>query len=87
MYVVVHMVVQYYAGIKKSRESLNNTKVYCCPFYEYNDKSADYLKEAGFEMAFIGGDKKAKVGDDIFKIHRYELVNYTTMNEFIKYVT
>ena len=75
------------SDLKKSRESLNNTVVYCFPFYEYNDKAISYLKEAGFEMAFIGGDKKAYVGDDLFKIHRFELVNYTTMNTFIKYVS
>ena len=38
-------------------------------------------------MAFIGGDKKAYVGDNLFKIHRYELVNYTDMETFIKYVS
>lgn len=73
--------------LKKSRESLNNTTVYCFPFYEYNDRVIGYLKEAGFEMAFIGGDKKAKVGDDIFKIPRFELVNYTTKEKFIEYVS
>lgn len=73
--------------LKKSRDSLNNTTVYCFPFYEYNDRVIEYLKEAGFEMAFIGGDKKAYVGDNIFKIHRFELVNYTDMDTFVKYVT
>ena len=75
------------ADLKKSRESLNNTKVYCFPFYEYNDNSINYLKEAGFEMAFIGGDKKAQVGTDLFKVPRFQLVNYTKMEEFIKYVS
>ena len=73
--------------LKKSRDSLNNTTVYCFPFYEYNDRVIEYLKEAGFEMAFIGGDKKAYVGDNLFKIHRYELVNYTDMRTFISYVS
>ena len=75
------------ADLKKSRDSLNNTKVYCFPFYEYNDNSSNYLKEAGFEMAFIGGDRKANPGVDLFKIPRFQLVNYTTMDEFIKYVS
>ncbi|MBR3161674.1 MAG: polysaccharide deacetylase family protein [Bacilli bacterium] len=75
------------ADLKKSRESLNNTKVYCFPFYEYNDNAISYLKEAGFEMSFIGGDKKAQVGVDIYKVPRFQLVNYTKMEEFIKYVS
>ncbi len=73
--------------LKKSRESLNNTTVYCFPFYEYNDKAIGYLKEAGFEMAFIGGDKKVHVGDNLYKLNRYELVNYTDINTFIGYVS
>ncbi|MEE3343268.1 MAG: polysaccharide deacetylase family protein [Bacilli bacterium] len=72
--------------LKKSRESLNNTSVFCFPFYEYNEDAIEYLKEAGFKMAFIGGDRKATIGDDLFKINRFELVNYTTMDEFIEYV-
>ena len=73
--------------LKKSRESLNNSTVFCYPFYEYNDNAINMLKEAGFQMAFIGGDKKAYVGTDMYKINRYELVNYTKMEEFINYVS
>ena len=73
--------------LKKSRDSLNNTTVYCFPFYEYNDKAIDYLKEAGFDMAFIGGDRKARVGDNLYKIPRYVLINSTDIDSFISYVT
>ena len=73
--------------LEKSRESLNNSDVFCFPFYEYNNRAIRILKEAGFKMGFIGGDRKAYVGDDLFKIHRYVLVNYTDMNTFIGYVS
>ena len=72
--------------LKKSRESLDNTTVFCYPFYEYNSNSINMLKEASLEMAFAGGERKIKVGDDLFKLPRYVIVNYTRMNEIIRYV-
>ncbi len=69
--------------LKKSRESLNNTDVFCYPFYEYNQNAINMLKQAGFKMSFVGGERSAKVGDDLFKIPRYVIVNYTTMSDFI----
>ena len=73
--------------LKKSRESLNNTTVFCFPFYEYNENAINMLKTAGFTMSFVGGDRSVKVGDDPYTLPRYVLVNYTTMNEFISYVS
>ena len=73
--------------LKKSRESLNNTTVYCFPFYEYDNHAIEMLKQAGFEMSFIGGNRRVKVGDDLFKLTRYVLVNSTDINTFISFVS
>ena len=72
--------------LKKSRESLNNTEVLCYPFYEYNTRTIELVKKAGFKMALAGGYKKAKPGDNIYAVPRFELGNYTTINEFINMV-
>lgn len=72
--------------LKQSRESLNNTEVFCYPFYEYNDRAINLLKKAGFKMALAGGSRKAKPGDNIYLVPRYELSNSTTMNQFINIV-
>ena len=72
--------------LKKSRESLNNTEVLCYPFYEYNNRTIELVKKAGFKMALGGGQRKAKVGDDLYKIPRYVMLNGTTMNQFMSYV-
>lgn len=72
--------------LKKSRESLNNTEVLCYPFYEYNNRTIELVKKAGFKMALADGQRKAKVGDDLYKIPRYVMLNSTTMNQFINYV-
>ena len=72
--------------LKKSRESLNNTDILCYPFYEYNARTIELVKQAGFKMALAGGYRKAKVGDNIYAVPRFELGNYTTIDEFIKIV-
>lgn len=72
--------------LKKSRESLNNTDILCYPFYEYNSRTIELVKKAGFKMALAGGYRKAKYGDNIYAVPRFELGNYTTIDEFIKIV-
>ena len=73
--------------LKKSRESLNNTTVFCFPFYEYNANALNLVKEAGFEMAFVGGNRSARVGDNLFEIPRFVMLKSTTMNKFISYIS
>lgn len=75
--------------LKKSRESLNNTTYFCYPFYDYNTRAIELLKKAGFTMAFAGElrDSTVRVGQDKYKIPRYVIVSYTTMDEFIRYVS
>lgn len=75
--------------LKKSRESLNNTTYFCYPFYDYNERAISLLQQAGFTMAFAGelGDSKVRVGQNKFKIPRYVIISYTTMDQFIRYVS
>lgn len=75
--------------LRASREVLNNTTYFCYPFYEYNEYSIRMLKEAGFTMAFIGedsyGDNLVHVGSDKFRLRRFIIVTYTTMNDLDNY--
>ena len=74
--------------LRKSRESLNNTTYLCYPFYDYSNKAIELLQEAGFTMAFAGQTgSSVKVGQDKFKIPRYVIYNYTSMNTFINYIS
>ena len=75
--------------LKKSRESLNNTTYFCYPFYDYNERAISLLKQAGFTMAFAGEfrDNTVRVGQDKYKIPRYVITKYTTMENFISYVS
>ncbi len=74
------------ADLKLSREVLGGTEAFCFPFYEYNNHGIDALKQAGFKMAFIGGYRKAKRGDDLYKVPRIPLTRYTTVSQYANYI-
>ena len=69
-----------------SRKTLNNTEAFCYPFYEFNDYSEQVVKEAGFKMAFIGGQMKARKGINIYRIPRITMTSTTTLQEYINYI-
>ncbi|MDO5569657.1 MAG: polysaccharide deacetylase family protein [bacterium] len=75
------------ADLKKSREILNNTTYFCFPFYEYNDYSISLIKEAGFTMAFIGGQRKASIGVDKYKVPRFTVYDSTSLQQIIKWIS
>lgn len=70
--------------LKISQQKIGGSNVFCFPFYEYNNHSIELLKQAGFEMAFIGGNKKAKPGVNLFEVPRYVVGSDTTLNDFIR---
>lgn len=72
--------------LSKSRKLLNNTTAFCYPFYDYNSYSIEVLKEAGFTIAFRGGNIKANIGVDKFKVPRFTIMSYTTFEEFKKII-
>ena len=72
-----------------SREKLNNSTVFCYPFYEYNNYSIEVLKEAGFTLAFAGYKNGAWVvpGTSKLEIPRYTVTNDESLQHFISEVT
>jgi len=78
------------ADLKASRDKLDNTTVFCYPFYEYNDYSISVLKEAGFTMAFgghmEGGYYKVVPGINKYKLPRYVIYNNTTVDNIKNYI-
>ena len=74
------------ADLKKSREQLNGSTVFCYPFFEYNDYAINILKEAGFTMAFAGGSQKIKVGSNKMTLPRYGIISSYSLNKFINIV-
>lgn len=75
------------ADLKITRDLLNNPIAFAYPFYEYNTRAIELLKRAGFTVAFIGGNKKARPGVNKMLVPRYAVVETTSMNDFIRKLT
>lgn len=73
--------------LNKSIDILNTNIAFCFPFYAYNNSAIDVVKNAGFKLAFIGGNRKATRDDDKYKIPRYPIYKQTTLSEFIDMIS
>lgn len=75
------------ADLKLSREKLSGSTVFCYPFYDYDVRAMNLVKEAGFTMAFAGGEyRKVVVNDNKYKLPRYVIGTWTTLEDFKRYV-
>ncbi len=72
--------------LKKSREQLNGSTVFCYPFFEYNDYAIEVLKEAGFTMAFAGGRKRITLESNKMALPRYGIVSDTYVEDIARFV-
>lgn len=74
------------ADLRKSLEIVKDDTSFCFPFYNYSDTAIEAVKEVGFKLAFIGGNRKASRSDDKYKIPRYPIYDSTTLSQFINIV-
>ena len=74
------------ADLNKSIEVTKSKEAFCFPFYDYTNNSINTVKEAGFKVAFIGGNRKASRSDDKYKIPRYVIYDSTSLQSFINMV-
>lgn len=72
--------------LKKSIEITKSKTAFCYPFYVYNETTTRQVKEAGFELAFIGGGRKATKTTDKWHVPRYQIVKTTPLERFIQIV-
>lgn len=72
--------------LKASINVTNSKLAFCFPFYAYNDNAIKLVKEAGFELAFIGGGYKVSRNTDKYHIPRYQIKQSTSLETFINYV-
>lgn len=70
----------------QSKNSLNNTPYFCYPFYQYDNHVIDALKQTGFTMAFVGGNKKARRGVDKYKVPRFVVNGTDSVNVLANYI-
>jgi len=72
--------------LKQSIEITKSTTAFCFPFYESTNESIQAVKDAGFKVAFVGGNRKASRSSDKYRIPRYPIQDSTTLEKFISYV-
>lgn len=75
------------ADLKKSIEVVKSTTSFCFPFYESTETSLKAVKDAGFKIAFVGGNRKASRSDNKYKIPRYPIHNNMSLEDFIKKIS
>lgn len=68
--------------LNKSIKVVGSKASFCFPFYDYSENSIKAVKEVGFKVAFVGGNRKATRNDNKYKIPRYPIYDYTTMEQF-----
>lgn len=71
----------------KSKQKLGTNLAFCYPFYSYNNTAIEAIKETGFRVAFIGGNRKAKPSDNKYLIPRYPIYKTTSIESFIQMVS
>jgi len=75
------------ADLKQSINILGNTESFCFPFYSYSDRSLQVVKDAGFKIAFVGGNRKATRNNNKYLIPRYPIHSNITMQRFIDIIS
>ena len=73
--------------LQKSIDVIGNTDSFCFPFYMYSDTSLRAIKDVGFQIAFVGGMRKATRNSNKYLIPRYPIHSAITLNDFISYVS
>lgn len=75
--------------LELSSDKLNGSKVFCFPFYDYNERAISLLKKAGYEMAFINISNTggySKIGTNKYMIPRLTMSSLDTLADFISYL-
>ena len=73
--------------LKKSIEIVKDKTSFCFPFYASDDRTIGIVKELGFEMAFVGGSRKARRTDNKWTIPRYPIIQSHSLNDIIEMVS
>lgn len=74
------------ADLQLSTSKIGSNLAFCYPFYKKNDTMVSALKETGFKLAFVGGNRKAKKSDNKYAVPRYVVYKNTSLNSFINMV-
>ena len=68
--------------LKLSIDVVKDKTSFCFPYYETTETSLRAVKEAGFDIAFVGDNRKASRSDNKYKIPRYVIHKSITLDKF-----
>ncbi len=68
--------------LERSLEIIGNKDSFCFPFYYYSDTAIQAVKDVGFSLAFVGGNRKATRSSNKYLVPRYPILSSITMNQF-----
>ncbi len=74
------------SDLETSIRKIGSNLAFCYPFYQKNNTMVEALKETGFQLGFVGGNRKATQKDDKYAIPRYVVYKDTSLNGFISMV-
>lgn len=73
---------QVIADLQQSVNVIGNKDSFCFPFYSYSEKSLQAVKDMGFKISFVGGNRKATRKNNKYLIPRYPIHNTITLERF-----
>lgn len=73
--------------LNKSISITGSKKAFCYPFYTYDERTMNLVKQAGFKVAFAGGSRKATRNSNKYAIPRYPIQSSITLNTFINIIS
>lgn len=66
---------------------LGSKKAFCYPFYSSNSSVRKTVEEAGFQVAFGGGNRSTTMKSDKYNLSRFVIYNDTSVEELKKMLT
>lgn len=76
--------------LRTSQEKLGGSKYFAYPFFDFNDRAIELLKQAGFKLAFIGqydtDGYSYPNNTNKYMLRRKTIFSSTTMEEFVSYL-
>lgn len=69
-----------------SINTIGSNLAFCYPFYQTNSNLVQAVKESGFKLGFVGGNKKTSRNSNKYYIPRYVIYKNTSLDSFINMV-
>lgn len=70
------------SDLSLSVQTVGTNLAFCYPFYAYNNTLVQAVKDTGFQVAFVGGNRKSTRKNDKYKIPRYVVYKNTSLASF-----